>query len=234
MRPSPAAVLCLALLLCSHTQPVACGRKPRPAGSGGKTGDGLEASDSVANQTEVAAPAAKRPFTGVWLQRHFVNTTYYDQALCNDNSPRACWPPEVVGARVRGGVPLFATLWAGPRPTSNNSGAGRARHTRHCHSHSQLGSRTAGSETRNPLRSALPGRAVRAGRACADLGLPHTRPTACVCESALTRPCLSPAWPPPQRCSTTPPPPARTGPASGSSGSRGGAGAGPPSPAPTG
>ena len=108
----PAALLALALLL-SHTPPVACGRKPRPAGSGGKTGDGQEASDSIANQTEAAAPAAKRPFTGVWLQRHYVNTTYFDQALCNDNSPRACWPGSGQGARVRVvfGPPCAVLCW---------------------------------------------------------------------------------------------------------------------------
>lgn len=114
----PAALLALALLL-SHTPPVACGRKPRPLGSGGKTGDGQEASDSIANQTEVAAPAAKRPFTGVWLQRHYVNTTYYDQALCNDNSPRACRPGGGQGARVRVGfvgppAPCCVGAWPAP------------------------------------------------------------------------------------------------------------------------
>lgn len=88
----PARALLALVLLLAHTPPATCGRKPRPAGSRGKTGDGQEASDSIANQTEAAAPAAKRPFTGVWLQRHYVNISYYDQALCNDNSARACTP----------------------------------------------------------------------------------------------------------------------------------------------
>ena len=95
------AVLALLALLC-FARPVAGGRKPRPAGlkphASAVTGPAFVEVNGTLVAT--APPKPKKPFTGTWLTRHYLNTSYYDEAVCNDQSARACPSPAWWGASL--------------------------------------------------------------------------------------------------------------------------------------